>query len=116
MAQPPSSAFRPRLWSPALKHSRSISRSLSNAGFYHRDTEDTEKQTSRSPEILRGEVDADKTGRFNGGSFELVELDLADLKSVGACADALVAKGKPFDMVIANAGVMAIPFGHTADG
>jgi NAD(P)-dependent dehydrogenase (short-subunit alcohol dehydrogenase family) len=57
-----------------------------------------------------------RDAKENGGSFELVELDLADLKSVGACADALVAKGKPFDVVIANAGVMAIPFGHTADG
>ena len=52
----------------------------------------------------------------NGGSFELVELDLANLKSVRACADALLAKGEPFDVVIANAGVMATPFGHTADG
>jgi NAD(P)-dependent dehydrogenase (short-subunit alcohol dehydrogenase family) len=52
----------------------------------------------------------------NGGSFELVELDLATLKSVRACADELLAKGKPFDVVIANAGVMATPFGHTADG
>jgi NAD(P)-dependent dehydrogenase (short-subunit alcohol dehydrogenase family) len=52
----------------------------------------------------------------NGGSFELVELDLANLKSVRACADALRAKGQPFDVVIANAGVMATPFGHTADG
>ena len=52
----------------------------------------------------------------NGGSFELVELDLAGLKSVRACADELVAKGEPFDVVIANAGVMATPFGHTADG
>jgi NAD(P)-dependent dehydrogenase (short-subunit alcohol dehydrogenase family) len=52
----------------------------------------------------------------NGGSFELVELDLANLKSVRACADKLVAKGEPFDVVIANAGVMATPFGHTADG
>ena len=52
----------------------------------------------------------------NGGSFELVELDLANLKSVRACADALLAKGQPFDVVIANAGVMATPFGHTADG
>ena len=57
-----------------------------------------------------------RDAKENGGSFELVELDLADLKSVRACADALVAKGKPFDMVIANAGVKAIPFGHTADG
>ena len=52
----------------------------------------------------------------NGGSFELVELDLANLKSVRACADRLLAKGEPFDLVIANAGVMATPFGHTADG
>ena len=52
----------------------------------------------------------------NGGSLELVELDLASLASVRACADALVADGKPFDLVIANAGVMATPFGKTADG
>ncbi len=52
----------------------------------------------------------------NGGGLELVELDLASLKSVRACADALVAAGKPFDIVIANAGVMATPFGKTADG
>ncbi len=52
----------------------------------------------------------------NGGSLELVELDLASLKSVRACADALVADGRPFDVVIANAGVMRTPFWHTADG
>ncbi len=52
----------------------------------------------------------------NGGSLELVELDLASLASVRACADALLADGRLFDVVIANAGVMAAPFGHTADG
>jgi len=52
----------------------------------------------------------------SGGSLTLVELDLASLKSVRACADALVADGRPFDLVIANAGVMAPPFGKTADG
>jgi NAD(P)-dependent dehydrogenase (short-subunit alcohol dehydrogenase family) len=52
----------------------------------------------------------------NGGSLELVELDLANLKSVRSCADGLLAKGDPFDVIIANAGVMATPFGHTADG
>jgi NAD(P)-dependent dehydrogenase (short-subunit alcohol dehydrogenase family) len=57
-----------------------------------------------------------KDAAANGGSFELVELDLAKLKSVRACADGLLAKGAPFDVVIANAGVMATPFGHTADG
>src|SRR5271168_2105751 len=44
------------------------------------------------------------------GSLELVALDLASLKSVRACADALLTAGKPFDVVIANAGVMATPF------
>src|SRR6201984_2780310 len=57
-----------------------------------------------------------KDAAANGGSFELVELDLAKLKSVRACADGLLAKGEAFDVVIANAGVMATPFGHTADG
>ena len=33
-----------------------------------------------------------------------------------ACADGLLAKGELFDVVIANAGVMATPFGHTSDG
>ncbi len=50
------------------------------------------------------------------GSLELVALDLASLKSVRECADELLAKGQFFDVVIANAGVMATPFGHTADG
>jgi NAD(P)-dependent dehydrogenase (short-subunit alcohol dehydrogenase family) len=57
-----------------------------------------------------------KAATAHGGSFELIELDLASLKSVRACADGLLAKGEPFDVIIANAGVMATPFGHTADG
>ena len=57
-----------------------------------------------------------KDAEANGGRFELVALDLASLKSVRACAEGLLKKGKPFDVVIANAGVMATPFGHTADG
>jgi NAD(P)-dependent dehydrogenase (short-subunit alcohol dehydrogenase family) len=57
-----------------------------------------------------------KDAAANGGSFELIALDLASLKSVRACADKLLEKGQLFDVVIANAGVMATPFGHTADG
>ena len=57
-----------------------------------------------------------KEAAANGGSLELIELDLANLKSVRACADRLLAKREPFDVIIANAGVMATPFGHTADG
>jgi NAD(P)-dependent dehydrogenase (short-subunit alcohol dehydrogenase family) len=52
----------------------------------------------------------------NRGGFELAELDLASLVSVRVCADALLAEGRPFDLVICNAGVMAPPFGKTADG
>jgi NAD(P)-dependent dehydrogenase (short-subunit alcohol dehydrogenase family) len=52
----------------------------------------------------------------NCGRFTLAELDLASLKSVRACADALNADGRRFDTVIANAGVMRTPFGHTSDG
>jgi NAD(P)-dependent dehydrogenase (short-subunit alcohol dehydrogenase family) len=61
-------------------------------------------------------TDPVRASAAKGGGFELVELDLASLKSVRACADALVAAGKPFDLVIANAGVMACPKGETADG
>jgi NAD(P)-dependent dehydrogenase (short-subunit alcohol dehydrogenase family) len=61
-------------------------------------------------------VQVRKDAAANGGSFDLIELDLANLKSVRACADQLLAKGEGFDAIIANAGVMATPFGHTADG
>ena len=57
-----------------------------------------------------------KAAAANGGSFELVALDLASLKSVRACADELLKKAEPFDVIIANAGVMATPFGNTMDG
>jgi NAD(P)-dependent dehydrogenase (short-subunit alcohol dehydrogenase family) len=52
----------------------------------------------------------------NGGGIELIALDLASLASVRACADKLLAAGKPLDLVINNAGVMACPLGRTADG
>jgi NAD(P)-dependent dehydrogenase (short-subunit alcohol dehydrogenase family) len=50
------------------------------------------------------------------GLFSLLELDLASLSSVRRAADTLQAKDEKFDLIIANAGVMACPFGHTADG
>jgi NAD(P)-dependent dehydrogenase (short-subunit alcohol dehydrogenase family) len=61
-------------------------------------------------------VQVRKDAAANGGGFELIELGLANLQSVRACADRLLAKGEPFDVIVANAGVMATPFGHTADG
>lgn len=52
----------------------------------------------------------------NGGSLDLVQLDLASLDSVRGCADSLLAAGEPFDLIIANAGVMACPKSTTVDG
>lgn len=49
-------------------------------------------------------------------AVELVELDLANLASVRRAADGLNAAHRALDLVIANAGVMAPPFGLTADG
>jgi len=57
-----------------------------------------------------------KDAAASGGSFDVVELDLASLASVRNCADQLLRKGEPLDVIIANAGVMATPFGHTVDG
>jgi NAD(P)-dependent dehydrogenase (short-subunit alcohol dehydrogenase family) len=67
----------------------------------------------KKAEVATKQVRADAA---KGGGLELVELDLASLASVRACADALVSAGKPFDLVIANAGVMACPEGLTSDG
>src|ERR1700733_6679251 len=49
-------------------------------------------------------------------SVELVEMDLASLASVRKAAEDLLKRAKPFDVIIANAGVMACPQGKTADG
>lgn len=70
-----------------------------------RDLQKAEKAT----QVVRDEA-------ANGGGIELVELDLASLASCRKAADALNAKGEKFDIVIANAGVMACPKGQTADG
>jgi NAD(P)-dependent dehydrogenase (short-subunit alcohol dehydrogenase family) len=52
----------------------------------------------------------------SGGSLDLVQLDLASLDSVRRCADGLLAASESFDLIIANAGVMACPKGKTVDG
>jgi NAD(P)-dependent dehydrogenase (short-subunit alcohol dehydrogenase family) len=52
----------------------------------------------------------------DGGSLGLVQLDLASLDSVRRCADGLLAASQPFDLIIANAGVMACPKSKTVDG
>jgi NAD(P)-dependent dehydrogenase (short-subunit alcohol dehydrogenase family) len=64
----------------------------------------------------RATTEVSKAKEKTGARFELVELDLASLKSVRAAADKLLADGRLFDVIIANAGVMATPLGKTEDG
>jgi NAD(P)-dependent dehydrogenase (short-subunit alcohol dehydrogenase family) len=74
---------------------------------------------ARGAEVVGAARDLDKARtalKEAGTDIELVKLDLASLSSVRACADALVADGRLFDVIIANAGVMACPFGKTEDG
>jgi NAD(P)-dependent dehydrogenase (short-subunit alcohol dehydrogenase family) len=82
---------------------------VAHAGHVVGAARDLKKAEAATAQVRRAAATA-------GGSFELVALDLASLKSVRACADELLAKGQFIDVVVANAGVMATPFGHTADG
>lgn len=69
-------------------------------------------------EVVGAARDLDKARAATAGvpGLELIALDLANLASVRATADRLVADGRPFDLLINNAGVMAPPFGKTVDG
>jgi NAD(P)-dependent dehydrogenase (short-subunit alcohol dehydrogenase family) len=60
-----------------------------------------------------GVLEAARTG---GGAFSLVPLDLASLASVRDGADRLLADGRPFDAIVANAGLMAASLARTPDG
>lgn len=71
---------------------------------------------ARDLEKARAATDVVRTAAANGGGLTLIELDLASLASIRAATDALHVQGDRFDVVIANAGVMASPFGHTIDG
>lgn len=69
-------------------------------------------------DLAKGEraAEAVRADAAASASVELCELDLASLASVRACADRMLAEGKPLQVLIANAGVMACPQGTTADG
>jgi len=71
------------------------------------------RDLQKAEQVLAG---ARREAAAAGGGIELVELDLASLKSVRAATDKLQDAGCPLDVIIANAGVMATPFGKTADG
>jgi len=58
--------------------------------------------------------DADKARRVLGAAAQVHRVDLADLSSVRTFAAELA--GEDIDVLINNAGVMAVPYGTTVDG
>jgi len=71
---------------------------------------------ARDLDKARQAMDHAGVNAAGAGVLELIHLDLASLKSVRRCADQLNSQGRPFDVVIANAGVMMCPAGTTEDG
>ncbi len=66
----------------------------------------SESTATQALDALRGEVD--------DASIEFAPLDLASLESVRTFASGL--ENRPIDLLINNAGVMAVPYSKTADG
>jgi NAD(P)-dependent dehydrogenase (short-subunit alcohol dehydrogenase family) len=69
----------------------------------------------RNPEKA-GEALQRVTGDVPGAKAELVSLDLASLESVRAAAAEVADRTGELDLLVDNAGVMAIPRAQTADG
>ena len=63
-----------------------------------------------------GEGAAAVSALVPGASLDTGVVDLGSLASINAFADGWLADHDAFDVLINNAGVMACPFGHTADG
>jgi NAD(P)-dependent dehydrogenase (short-subunit alcohol dehydrogenase family) len=70
---------------------------------------------ARSTERAEGAV-AEVGVMVPGADLEPGVVDLGDLKSIRVFADSYLAGHHAIDVLINNAGVMACPFGHTADG
>lgn len=68
----------------------------------------TPEKAERAVATIRAEVPSARVA--------VEPLDLADLASVRACAERVVATASPLDLLINNAGVMATPQRETADG
>jgi NAD(P)-dependent dehydrogenase (short-subunit alcohol dehydrogenase family) len=53
---------------------------------------------------------------YPGSEISCIGLDLGDLQSVASCADAVLNDHARLDVIMCNAGIMAVPFGTTKDG
>jgi len=70
---------------------------------------------ARDPEKTAGAT-ARIRERYPAASLEVVPLDLGDLSVVSTAADAVLAAHERIDLLVNNAGVMAMPQRTTADG
>ncbi|RJL26538.1 oxidoreductase [Bailinhaonella thermotolerans] len=68
-------------------------------------------------DVGKGEAAAERIRRDRpGAAVEVARLDLADLGSVREFAADVLARGEGLDLLVNNAGVMALPYRRTADG
>ena len=72
--------------------------------------------TCRDPESSHVATEAIEDAAASGGSFRMVQLELASLASVRQCADDLLRTAVGFDVVLGNAGIMIGPKALTEDG
>ena len=66
-----------------------------------------------SRDVAKGEAAAETISPGPGGDVVVARLDLADLASV---RELVAARSEPLDLLVNNAGVMALPYRTTADG
>jgi NAD(P)-dependent dehydrogenase (short-subunit alcohol dehydrogenase family) len=64
----------------------------------------------------KAEAAAERVRATATGPVEVVSLDLASLASVDACASALLRDEQSLDLLLNNAGLMAVDHAHTEDG
>ncbi len=68
-------------------------------------------------DMAKGEAAAEEIrAATDGDNIEVMECDLGSMASIRAFADAFLATHDRIDLLINNAGVMACPYGETADG
>jgi NAD(P)-dependent dehydrogenase (short-subunit alcohol dehydrogenase family) len=70
----------------------------------------------RNPTKAAAALEEVKASASPDADVEIVSIDLADLASVRKCAEQLNDSGQDIDVLINNAGVMAVPYQATADG
>jgi NAD(P)-dependent dehydrogenase (short-subunit alcohol dehydrogenase family) len=65
---------------------------------------------------VRNTAKGDEAAATITGDVEVRKLDLQDLASVRAFADGFSGSGDSVDVLVNNAGIMAVPYAQTADG